>query len=123
MRCKLTIFTALSLAVLATPALSQGLERPVGKIGTITRGTYACELPGTADGTQGIAMPTESFRIASASRYVAPEGRGTYLRRGDILLMTSGPRNGQKYAIISEKFLRKIENGELGRLRCIRGPR
>lgn len=95
-----------------------------GPIGTIERGTYACELPGTADGERGIAVPEESFRIASASRYVAPEGRGTYLRRGDVLLMTSGPRNGQKYAIVTERFLRKIDkNGEETRLRCIRNER
>lgn len=114
---------AMALAAIAAPAVSQEIDASHGPIGTIKRGTYACELPGTANSERGIAQPAESFRIASASRYVAPEGRGTYLRRGDVLLLTSGPRNGQKYVVVSEKFLRKVENGKAGRLRCIRGGR
>lgn len=117
-------FTIFPLALAVIGAASFAPASAQGPIGTIERGTYACELPGTADGTRGIAQPEESFRIASASRYVAPEGRGTYLRRGDVLVMTSGPRNGHKYAIVTERFLRKIDkNGEKTRLRCIRNER
>ncbi len=102
---------------LAAPALAQG------QIGTIERGQYICELPGDAGGDVGIEQPHENFRIASASRYIADEGSGTYLRRGDVVTMTSGPRNGTQYAVISSGFLRKIENGEPGRLRCLRRER
>lgn len=125
MQSKLILIAApvMALAALAAPVLAQETEVLRGPISTMERGTYACELPGTANSERGIAQPKESFRIASASRYVATEGRGTYLRRGDVLLMTSGPRNGTSYAIVSEKFLRKIENGKAGRLRCIRGGR
>jgi hypothetical protein len=94
-----------------------------GPIGTIERGQYVCELPGDAGGSAGLHQPQEDFRIASASRYRAADGDGTYLRRGDIVTMTSGPRNGAQYAVISPSFLRKIENGVAGRLRCFRRER
>jgi hypothetical protein len=96
----------------ATPAVAQG------KIGTIERGQYVCELPDDAGGQAGIEQPEENFRIASASRYRSPQGSGTYLRRGDVVTMSSGPRNGDQYLVISPSFLRKMENGEPGRLRC-----
>lgn len=114
---RIALLFALLAAGAASPAMAQG------QIGTIERGRYVCELPGTAGSEVGIEQPAESFRIASASRYVAPEGSGTYLRRGDVVTMTSGPRNGNQYAVISSGFLRKMENGEPGRLRCVRRER
>ena len=106
----------LAIAVSA-PALAQG------PVGTVARGQYVCELPGNASGDVGIEQPEENFSIVSGSRYSTAEGTGTYLRRGDRVMMTSGPRNGASYAVISDGFLRKIENGEPGRLRCIRQER
>jgi len=108
---RFALIPALSLS-LAAPALAQG------QIGTIERGQYICELPDDSGGQAGIEQPEENFRIASASRYRAPQGRGTYLRRGDVVTMSSGPRNGDQYLVITPSFLRKIENGEPGRLRC-----
>ena len=90
------------------------------RIGTIERGRYVCELPGNAAGAAGVPQPEQSFTIESASRYASPQGDGTYLRRDNRLTMTSGPRNGDSYEIVGTRFLRKIENGEPGRLRCIR---
>ena len=109
----------LLLASLALPVTAQAQ----GKIGTVERGIYVCELPGDAAGQVGIEQPELGFRIASASRYIAPQGTGTYLRRGNVVTMTSGPRNGESYQVMDEGFLRKIENGEPGRLRCIRKGR
>lgn len=106
------ILTASASTLLSTPLQAQ--------IGTIERGHYTCELPGDAAGAAGIAQPAESFTIESASRYSSPQGDGTYLRRGDRLTFTSGPRNGTNYTIESRGFLRKIENGQPSRLRCIR---
>ncbi len=114
---RIALLSALLAAASASPTTAQG------QIGTIERGWYVCELPGTAGNEVGVEQPAESFQIASASRYVAPEGSGTYLRRGNVVTMTSGPRNGDKYAFISNGFLRKIENGEPGRLRCVRRER
>lgn len=110
----LFIVLAASAAVFSTSAVAQE------QIGTIEQGRYVCELPGDAAGAAGIPQPDESFTITSASRYTSPQGEGTYLRRGDRVTMTSGPRNGDSYAIISRGFLRKIENGEPSRLRCVR---
>lgn len=110
-----TLFPAMLLAAgLAVPALAQGA------IGTLERGTFACELPGNAAGQAGIAQPSRNFTIDNAARYSSPQGGGTYLRRGNTLTFTSGPRQGETYQIASERFLRLIEDGQPGRLRCVR---
>ena len=110
-------FLALIAASAAVPALGQGA------IGTVERGAYTCELPGTAAGRAGVEQPAQAFTIESASRYSSPQGAGTYLRRGDTLTLTTGPRQGESYAVMSETFLRRIENGQPGRLRCVRSGR
>lgn len=98
----------------AAPALAQGA------IGTVERGGYTCELPGDAGGKAGIAQRDRAFAIESASRYSSKQGSGTYLRRGNTLTFTSGARQGESYAVISTGFLRRIEGGQPGRLRCVR---
>ena len=116
-RAFLNAIAALVLAVIAfaaIPALAQG------EIGTLERGAYVCELPGDATGRAGVVQPDKNFTVDSASRYSSPQGSGTYLRRGNVLEMTSGPRNGERYQVVSARFLRKLENGEPGRLRCVR---
>jgi len=104
-------------ALAAAPALAQGA------IGTVERGQYTCELPGDAGGRAGVVQPDMALTIQSASRYSSPQGSGTYLRRGDMLQLTSGPRQGESYAVVSPSFLRRIENGKPGRLRCVRSGR
>lgn len=112
MRIALPFLAAL---LLASPALADG------PIGTIARGEYVCELPGDATGAVGIEQPSEHFTILSASRYSSPQGDGTYLRRGNVVSMTSGPRNGTNYKVIGRDFLRKLDaDGEPSRLRCFR---
>lgn len=120
----LRILTALALGAVALAALA--MPSPAfaqGQIGTIERGQYVCELPGDAGRQVGVEQTELNFRIASASRYITAEGSGTYLRRGDIVIMTSGPRQGESYAVMTSNFLRKIENGQPGRLRCLRHSR
>tara|TARA_E500000305_G_C3997511_1_gene225377 strand:- start:142 stop:495 length:354 start_codon:yes stop_codon:yes gene_type:complete len=116
------IRAAFRLAVMALAAQPY-VATAQGQIGTVERGYYVCELPGTANGAAGIEQPEENFRIANASRYEADGGSGTYLRRGNRLTMTSGPRAGDSYLVVSDTFFRKIENGEPGRLRCVRTKR
>ena len=106
---------ALALTGVAGTALAQGL------IGTLPRGHYTCELPGDAAGRAGQPQPEAGFNIETASRYSSAQGAGTYLRRGETLVMTSGPRQGESYAVLSGGFLRRIENGAPGRLRCVAG--
>jgi hypothetical protein len=111
------LFIPMVLGGFAVPVLAQGA------IGTVERGAYVCELPGDAAGRAGVAQPDKGFTIESASRYSSPQGAGTYLRRGDMLQLTSGPRQGESYAVIGAGFLRRIEDGEPGRLRCVRSGR
>ncbi|AKH41425.1 hypothetical protein FHS61_001913 [Altererythrobacter atlanticus] len=111
---------------LVSAALAAGLAMPAGAegpIGTVERGTYVCELPGDANGPRGRILEGQGFTIKSASRYTTDNGHGTYLRRGDELVMTSGPHKGDRYAVISASFLRKMEDGKPGRIRCIRKSR
>ena len=102
--------------VLAGPAAVQAQ----GPIATVERGPYVCELPGDASGRAGIPQPERNFTIETASRYSSPQGGGTYLRRGDRVELTSGPRKGEAYQVIRPGFLRLIgPNGAPGRLRCV----
>ena len=102
-------------ALVAAPALAQG------PVGTAERGSFSCELPGDAAGAAGIAQPQDNFRIASASRYQSAQGDGTYLRQGDTIRFTSGPRKGEAYGLESENFLRRLgPDGKPTRLRCVR---
>lgn len=104
----------LAALAFAIPALAEG------RIGTLERGDYVCELPGHAGGPARVVQPEAGFSIRSASRYWTPKGHGTYLRRGNSVTMTSGPRNGESYVLIGRDFLRLVEDDEPGRLRCVR---
>jgi SpoU rRNA methylase family enzyme len=119
-----TLATGLAAAtlILATPAAATS-ELPQGKLGTIERGDYVCELPGRADGLAGVVQPDAAFSIDSASRYSSPQGSGTYLRRGTVVSFTSGARQGESYTVVSPGFLRKLDNGQPGRLRCLHNGR
>jgi len=109
---------ALCAAVLlAVPAQAQGV------IGTVQQGRYICELPGDARGPRGVEQPGLGFRIENASRYSSEAGNGTYLRRGNEVVFTSGARNGERYQVITTSFLRKLEDGKPSRLRCVRRER
>jgi hypothetical protein len=113
---KLPIMILLA-ATAASPAFAQGA------IGTVERGRYVCELPGDAASRAGVEQPGENFVIESASRYSSAQGAGTYLRRGNTLTFTSGPRQGESFAIVSPAFMRRTENGRPGRLRGVRSGR
>jgi hypothetical protein len=108
---------AILLAGVAVPGLAQA------GIGTVTRGVYVCELPGDASGLAGVEQTERGFTIMSSSRYSSPQGSGSYLRRGDTVTLTSGPRQGESYAVLGARFLRLIEDGQPGRMRCIRTGR
>jgi hypothetical protein len=106
---------ALSL-ILAATAPAAGPTTGVGALGTLERGLYRCEAPGDAGGTAGIPREEEDFEVISSSRYIVPEGRGVYLRKGNLVTMTSGPREGAQYRLQTEKYLLKL--GSTEGLRC-----
>lgn len=108
---------ALPLVLLAMPALAA----PGGPIGTLQRGPYLCELPGDAAGPAGLHQPGEDFTVTNASSYETPQGRGSYLLTGKIVVMTSGPKRGQRFRRDGSGFLRKLAaDGTGGELRCVR---
>ncbi|HOB14168.1 MAG TPA: hypothetical protein PKN09_07990 [Novosphingobium sp.] len=103
---------ALSAAALAVPG---------GPIGSLQPAAYLCELPGDATGAAGYRVPSEDFTIINANTYNTASGRGTYLLTGDDLVLTSGPKRGQKFHRISANFLRKLgPDGKDSDLRCVR---
>jgi hypothetical protein len=111
------ILTGLLAAIATTPAM--GVSG--GKIGTLERGYYSCERPGDIATEYAEPVPEEDFEIIGASRYQTSEGRGIYLRTGDLVQMTSGPKNGTHYSLKNSKFLRRLDSsGEPDELRCVR---
>ena len=94
-----------------------------GQIGTMPQGLYVCELPDEHASSRGVVQKGTSFRITSASRYISDQGTGTYLRRGDTMVLSSGPRAGERYQVVGDGFVRKLENGAPGRLRCLHRSR
>ncbi|MBS0475402.1 MAG: hypothetical protein JSR28_09665 [Proteobacteria bacterium] len=106
-----------ALLLAATPVFAA----PGGRIGSLEAGTYVCELPGDATGPAGVRQPDEGFEIVNANSYRNNVGRGAYLLTGDVLTMTSGPKRGQRFHRLSDRFLRQISpDGTDGPLRCVR---
>mgnify|MGYP000019294867 CR=1 FL=1 len=50
-------------------------------------------MPGDATGPVGLRVPEADFRVLNASSYTTANGAGTYLLRGDDIIMIS--RSGQ----------------------------
>ena len=108
---------SLALLTVAAPALAV----PGGPISQLSPGAYLCEQPGDAAGAVGLRVAEEDFTIVNANTYRAAAGRGTYLLTGNVLEMTSGPKNGQRFHRINNSFLRKLDaSGTDTTLRCVR---
>jgi hypothetical protein len=109
-----------SLPVAVLLAAASSVASAQGPIDTVLRGRYVCEMPGDAALGASIRQPERNFTIKSSSSYSAPQGDGTYLRRGNRLDLTSGPRKGEAYLVIRPGFLRERQaDGKPGRLRCV----
>ena len=109
------------LPALVVAASGAALAVPGGPIDVLAPAAYACEMPGDATNAAGYRVDAESFAIANSTSYFTPEGRGTYLLTGDDLLLTSGPKKGNRYRRISDNFLRKLgPDGKETELRCVR---
>lgn len=94
---------------------------PGGPIDVLAPAAYACEMPGDATNAAGYRVDAENFAIANSTSYFTPEGRGTYLLTGDDLVLTSGPKSGNRYRRVSDNFLRKLgPDGKETALRCVR---
>ena len=112
----------LGLGFSGTNALARasrgGLDGPIG---TLHRGAYLCEEAGNALGEAGIHQPSEDFTIIHDSSYETATGSGSYLLTGKLVVMTSGPKRGERFRRLSDSFLRRLapDNSETT-LRCIR---
>lgn len=109
------------LPALLVAASGAALAVPGGPIDLLAPAAYACEMPGDATNAAGYRVDAENFAIANSTSYFTPEGRGTYLLTGDDLVLTSGPKNGNRYHRVSDNFLRKLgPDGKETELRCVR---
>lgn len=116
----ITVVMIRSLVIAALVAAAPSLALADGPIHTVTRGPYVCELPGDADVGPGKPQVDEHFTVESGSRYSTVKGGGTYLRRGNLVVITSGPRKGEKYQVVHAGFLRLMDaQGQPTRLRCV----
>ena len=110
---RLVLFAAL-LAAFPSVASAKG------RVDTVDRGKYVCELPGDAGGEASVPQPARNFTIETSSRYSSPQGSGTYLRRGNRFEMTSGARKGEAYRFVRTGFLKLLRpDGEPSRMRCV----
>ncbi len=110
---------ALPAALLALSAAA--LAVPGGPIDVLAPAVYQCEMPGDAGGPTGYRVIGEDFTVVNSNTYYTADGRGTYLLTGNLLVLTSGPKRGQKYNRISDNFLRKLgPDGKDSALRCVR---
>ena len=109
---------ALFAALFATPAL----PATGGTLRTLMLGSYECERPGDAAGAP-VAEPGASFAVTTASRYLTGSGEGTYLLTGDTVTMTSGPLAGTRLLRLRGHFLRRIDDGKPGAVRCVHARR
>ena len=110
----LSIAPALALGLVATPVLAAS----GGPLGTLMLGRYECERPGPP-AEPAVPEPGWSFAVTTSSRYIAQAGEGTYLLTGDALTMTSGPLDGTKLVRLRGGFLRIVQDGQPGPVRCV----
>lgn len=116
------LLSALPAAILLVAAAAASAS-PGGRLGTLPNGSYACSLPGDADGPAVRPTPEKDFKITTGSSYSAQGARGSYLLLGKEVRFTSGPMNGQHFRFTGSNTVQLVGvNGELAPLRCTRRP-
>lgn len=116
----LPAFSSALALVAACPAQAV----PGGSLGTLALGRYVCELPDTTDVTRGREMEGLEFSIVTTSSYRSHGTIGSYLRTGDSVVLTSGPRKGERFKAVSDGYLQKLNpDGSENPLRCVRTRR
>ena len=114
-------------AIFATAALAATFAAPLtaeDRLATLPHGRYICALPGDATGLPVQEVSEHNFAVTGASSYESEGGGGTYLRVGDTVTFTRGPRKDMKLKMLGSGMLQWIkEDGTLGRIRCTRVSR
>lgn len=101
----------------------QASARPAtgGMLGILQHGDWQCALPGDAGGVAFVEQPAEGFRIGTASSYISPAGNGIYLLRGTEVLFTRGPKKDERFVVLGENSLRKLNpDGTPSKMICTR---
>jgi hypothetical protein len=113
---KITAITFAALLIAAPLAATTG-----GKLDTLARGSWVCEMPGDAGTERGIPVEGADFVVTLSSTYRTLDGSGTYLRTGDLVTITSGPRKGERYRVQTERMIRKLAaDGTDEGMRCVK---
>lgn len=114
MRAFVSAFCLVLAGLIAAPAPAAS----GGPLATLMLGRYECERPGEPAGAP-VAEPDWSFSVITSSRYRAGSGEGTYLLTGKTVAMTSGPLNGTRLVRLRGGFLRVMQDGKPGPVRCV----
>ncbi|MCB2089285.1 MAG: hypothetical protein R3E18_12440 [Sphingomonadaceae bacterium] len=115
-------FSAITGAALLASTMAANAS-PGGRLGTLPNGSYACSLPGSADGPAVHPAPDMDFTITNSSSYVMAGKRGIYLLLGKEVRFTSGPMKGMRFRQTGSNTVQLIgDDGELAPLRCTRRP-
>ena len=100
---------------------AQGGMPSGGMLGILRHGNWECALPGDAGDVAFRNQPAEAFRVGTASSYESPAGGGIYLLRGTELLFTRGPKKDERFTVLGENTLRKLNSdGSPSKLICTR---
>ncbi len=92
-----------------------------GVLGILQHGDWQCALPGDAGSAAFVEVPGEGFRVGTASSYVNDAGDGIYLLRGDEVVFTRGPKKDQRFRVLGENTLQKLNrDGSQSKLICTR---
>lgn len=139
MKTRYVLLLIISAAAAAAylPGRAQGQDRPSdrdasrpqgraaapagGMLGILDHGDWQCTLPGDAGGKAFVTVPEEDFGITTASSYISPKGSGIYLLRGTELVFTRGPKKDQRFRVLGDNTLRKLNaDGSPSKLICTR---
>jgi hypothetical protein len=135
MKLRYVVLLVLSAAAMAAfiPGDARGQDRDAsrpggnaamptgGMLGILRHGNWQCALPGDAGGDAFVEVPAEAFRIGTASSYESAAGTGIYLLRGTEVLFTRGPKKDERFRVLGENTLRKLNpDGSDSKLICTR---
>jgi len=110
-------------AILACALFASGtaIAAPGGTLRTLPKGNWQCATPGLAGEGAVVVREDLGFEVVNPSSYVQGGIRGTYLNTGKRVLFTTGNFKGMRFERTSENMIQEVlEDGSLGRLRCVR---
>ena len=97
------------------------MAAPGGSLRTLPKGNWQCALPGLAGESAVVVQEDMGFEVVNPSSYVQAGERGTYLSTGKRVVFTTGPMQGMRFERVSENMIQqRLDDGTLGRLRCVR---